>query len=98
MLLLFNLLLFTAFTALLLVYPVEPLAKSFEVMPVSQKSQHVTFRLLLLAFPSAHLVTAVFIEVREAAALISYVGTWVIKGKGKGLPQQAEVAQGFRVG
>lgn len=53
---------------MLLVYPVEPLAKFFEVMPVSQKSQHVTFRLLLLAFPSAHLVTAVFIEVRETVA------------------------------
>ena len=78
MLLLFTLLLFTAFTAVLLVYPVEPLAKFFEVMPMSQKSQHVTFRLLLLAFPSAHLVTAVFIEVREMAAFISYIGTWLV--------------------
>jgi len=60
------------------VYPVEPLARFFEVMPVSQKSQHVTFRLLLLALPSAHLVTAVFIEVREIAAFISYLGTWLV--------------------
>jgi len=60
------------------VYPVEPLAKFFEVMPVSQNSQHFTFRLLLLAFPSAHLVTAVFIEVREIAAYVSYLGTWLV--------------------
>jgi hypothetical protein len=74
-LLLFTLALFTAFTTVLLVYPVEPLAKFFEVVPISQKSQHVTFRLWLLAFPSAHLVTAVFIEVRETDAFVTYIGT-----------------------
>jgi hypothetical protein len=56
--------LFTGFNTLLLIYPVEPLAKLFELMPISKKNHHVVFRLWLLAFPGVHFLAAVFIEVR----------------------------------
>ncbi|XP_023726909.1 probable cation-transporting ATPase 13A3 isoform X2 [Cryptotermes secundus] len=62
LLFLFTLVLFTGFSTVLLVYPVEPLAKLFEVMPISKKNQHVVFRLSLLAFPGVHLLAALFIE------------------------------------
>jgi hypothetical protein len=71
---LFTLVLFTSFTTVLLVYPVEPLAEFFEVMPISKNNQHFIFRLWLLAFPSVHLLTSLFIEVRQNTAFIIAIG------------------------
>jgi hypothetical protein len=72
---LFTLVLFTGFNIVLLVYPVEPLAKLFELMPISKKNQHVAFRLWLLAFPGVHLLAALFIEVRQNTVSLIYIGT-----------------------
>lgn len=60
---------------MLLVYPVEPLAKLFELMPISKKNQHVVFRLSLLAFPGVHLLAALFIEVKQNTVSLIYIGT-----------------------
>jgi hypothetical protein len=72
---LFTLVLFTGFSTLLLVYPVEPLAKLFELIPISKKNEHVVFRLSLLAFPGVHLLAALFIEVRQNTLSLIYIGT-----------------------
>jgi hypothetical protein len=78
----FTLVLFTGFSTLLLIYPVEPLAKLFELMPISKKNQHVVFRLWLLAFPGVHLLAAVFIEVRHTCntASLIYIRTKPLGG------------------
>ncbi|KAJ9581483.1 hypothetical protein L9F63_023341, partial [Diploptera punctata] len=52
----------TLFTTLLLLYPAEPLAEIFELIPVSNKPDFFHFRLWLLAFPVVNLLLSTFIE------------------------------------
>ena len=60
-----TLVILTAFTTLLLVYPVQPLAELFELVPVSHNPELISFRLYLLVFPTVHLIASVFVEVRS---------------------------------
>ncbi|GLV35836.1 anne boleyn [Carabus blaptoides fortunei] len=62
-LLLFAAVALTIFTTVLLVYPVEPLAAYFEMIPVSKSRHQLYFRLKILIFPLVHFILAVFIEV-----------------------------------
>lgn len=61
--LLFSAVLLTAFTVLLIVYPVKELAKFFEIMAFNDEHTHIIFRCSLLLFPAMHLFLAIFIEV-----------------------------------